>query len=171
MSAFAVLNFWHTNNTTYHIHSLTHHKGEEVAEAELDFSSKDRLCGLWGGAYDKNNSLRGVINNKTVPSKSKSFFSPCRSLTDPPEQASEEEWANTAPSQCVHLWKKKIQDTTSYRWHKSTFLPKTDQEKLILCKKLLYFSLIISRLNIFDYPLYVTICGSNPNAVTFLVKK
>lgn len=107
MSAFAVLNFWHTNNTTYHIHLLTHHKGEEVAEAELDFSSKDRLCGLWGGAYDKNYSLRGVINNKTVPSKSKSFFSPCRSLTEPPEQASEEEWANTAPSQCVHLWKKK----------------------------------------------------------------
>lgn len=106
-SAFAVLNLWHANNTTYHIHTLTQ-KGEKVAEAELDFSSKDRLCGLMrGGAYNKNSSLRGVIHNKTVLQSQNLFLSLIVLLTGPPEQASEEEWASTAPSQCVHLWKKK----------------------------------------------------------------
>lgn len=96
-------------NTTYHIHTcwlIT--KGEEFAEA--DFSSKDRpfRSGVWVGV--------GVPMIKTIAYeewmtiklffKVKSFVVPYRSLTDPPEQASEEEWPNTAPSQCTFLEKK-----------------------------------------------------------------
>lgn len=51
---------------TYHIHTLTH-KGEEVAEAGTRFQQQRQA--VWthgGGAYDINNSLKEVINNKTV---------------------------------------------------------------------------------------------------------
>lgn len=74
---------------------------------------------LTGVAYDDKKTLFkvGLLNlfplktcNETTPT-----FVRLPSITDPtqPEQFSEEEWANIAPSQCINCLKKWCQETTS----------------------------------------------------------